>query len=679
MNRRARALILTVAAMSLALAASLAAGADEPKIVLTPKPGPEPRINGARVFGVRPGSPFLFTIPATGERPMTFAVENLPEGLVLDAATGRAEQRGRIEDPGNNRFYAFPSIAVNRNNDVLIGYTRFTPQEYPSATFSFRKASDPPGALEGETVFKSGESSYLGLGADWGSNRWGDYSVSLVDPVDDLTFWTVQEYAASPTGGWSGRWGTWWARITAPSADLSCSYSLSETSQAFGPAGGTGTVSVTAPPGCPWMAASNAGWIYVGSGNQGAGNGTVGFVIAPAVDAAKGRNATLTIAGQTFTVTQQPPGGSAGGGPLGGIDLAVISVSAPAEAVSGGQIVVSAVVQNRSPMDTGPFRIGLYINSGSSVGTGGDTLLGTCDVASLAANASLTCSRSPYLAWGMPTGKYVAGAIADDQDQIPDPDRGNNVRLSDTGAVSVTLSAQAPVISGAGVVNAASYRAGGIAPGELVTIFGANLGAPTLQYPRVSASGKVDTQAGGTRVLFDGAPAPMIYARADQVTAVAPFGISGTTEMQVESLGMRSNTVAVPVVASAPAIFTSDGSGSGPGAIQNEDFSLNTGSNPAVRGSWLEIWATGGGAMQPPPSDGSLGAPPFAQVSQRVSVRIGGAEAPVMYAGEASGMVAGVLQINVIVPPDAPSGAAVPIALTIGGVTSQQGVTVAIQ
>ncbi|HOW86244.1 MAG TPA: putative Ig domain-containing protein [Candidatus Aminicenantes bacterium] len=70
----------------------------EPRLVLTPRSGPEPRINGARVFGVRPGSPFLFTIPATGERPMTFGVENLPEGLMLDTATGRIT--GSLPGPG---------------------------------------------------------------------------------------------------------------------------------------------------------------------------------------------------------------------------------------------------------------------------------------------------------------------------------------------------------------------------------------------------------------------------------------------------------------------------------------------------------------------------------------------------------------------------------------------------
>lgn len=61
----------------------------EEPYILTPPPRPEPRINGPKVYGVRSGSPFFFTIPATGERPMTFAADGLPEGLSLDAQTGR--------------------------------------------------------------------------------------------------------------------------------------------------------------------------------------------------------------------------------------------------------------------------------------------------------------------------------------------------------------------------------------------------------------------------------------------------------------------------------------------------------------------------------------------------------------------------------------------------------------
>jgi alpha-galactosidase len=60
----------------------------EAAVVLTPKPSPQPRINGARVFGIRPGSPFLFTVPATGERPITISARNLPAGLQLDPQNG---------------------------------------------------------------------------------------------------------------------------------------------------------------------------------------------------------------------------------------------------------------------------------------------------------------------------------------------------------------------------------------------------------------------------------------------------------------------------------------------------------------------------------------------------------------------------------------------------------------
>jgi len=74
--------------LTMALGASLSAGFAEGRFVLTPKPGPEPRVNGPKIYGVRPGSPFLYRIPATGERPMTFGADGLPGGLFLDPETG---------------------------------------------------------------------------------------------------------------------------------------------------------------------------------------------------------------------------------------------------------------------------------------------------------------------------------------------------------------------------------------------------------------------------------------------------------------------------------------------------------------------------------------------------------------------------------------------------------------
>jgi len=81
-------ILLIVLCLSILGTMELAAMPEETAVILTPAPGPAPRINGTRVFGVRAGSPFLFRIPATGERPLTFAAENLPAGLTVDPLTG---------------------------------------------------------------------------------------------------------------------------------------------------------------------------------------------------------------------------------------------------------------------------------------------------------------------------------------------------------------------------------------------------------------------------------------------------------------------------------------------------------------------------------------------------------------------------------------------------------------
>ncbi|HXT13284.1 MAG TPA: NPCBM/NEW2 domain-containing protein [Candidatus Angelobacter sp.] len=72
----------------------------EPAVILTPKPSRKPRINNAKIFGVRPGHPFLFTIAATGDRPMTFSADGLPDGLQLDPTSGRIT--GMLNAPGDH-------------------------------------------------------------------------------------------------------------------------------------------------------------------------------------------------------------------------------------------------------------------------------------------------------------------------------------------------------------------------------------------------------------------------------------------------------------------------------------------------------------------------------------------------------------------------------------------------
>jgi hypothetical protein len=129
----------------------------------------------------------------------------------ITPSTGAVLQRARIEDTSAILSYAYPSIAVNQNDDVLIGYSRFSANQYASANYSFRFAADPPNTLGGDIVLKAGEAPY---NKDFGSgrNRWGDYSSTVVDPVNDLDMWTLQEYATAPDST-SDRWSTWWGQL----------------------------------------------------------------------------------------------------------------------------------------------------------------------------------------------------------------------------------------------------------------------------------------------------------------------------------------------------------------------------------------------------------------------------------------------------------------------------------
>ncbi len=129
---------------------------------------------------------------------------------------GAVSQRGRMDDAAGNLFYAYPSIAVNKNDAVLIGYSRFSASQFASGNYAYRIAADPANTLRNDTVLKAGEAKY---DKDFGSgfNRWGDYTNTVVDPVNDVDMWTIQEYAATRINP-SDRWGTWWGKIGEPPA-----------------------------------------------------------------------------------------------------------------------------------------------------------------------------------------------------------------------------------------------------------------------------------------------------------------------------------------------------------------------------------------------------------------------------------------------------------------------------
>ncbi len=202
-----------------------------------------------------------------------------------------------------------------------------------------------------------------------------------------------------------------------------------------------------------------------------------------------------------------------------------------------------------------------------------------------------------------------------------------SVQVSDStnAMASSTLSltiVQVPVISATGIMNAASYAAGGVAPGEMITIFGSGLGPPTLSPMQTDARGYVSTSLGGTQVLFDGTPAPLIYSLAGQVSAIVPYETFGksSTQVQVIFQSQSSSTVSVPVVTAMPGVFTLDSSGSGPGAIVNQNGTVNSATNPASAGSIVMIFATGEGETNPDGTDGKPdGFPAPTPIAQPVS------------------------------------------------------------
>ena len=247
-----------------------------------------------------------------------------------------------------------------------------------------------------------------------------------------------------------------------------------------------------------------------------------------------------------------------------------------------------------------------------------------------------------------------------------------------TASNQVTVYGLLPVPGITGVTNSASFTSNAIAPGELITIFGNSIG-PSVPLGAVLESDRVTTSLRGLTVSFDGALAPLLYAAAGQINAVVPFGVSGksTASMRISEPGGAGFNVSLPVSTAAPAVFAIGASGQG--AILNGDFSVNSPANPAARGSWIAIYATGSGVLTPAVVDGAIVSSANLPSSvSPISVTIGGVPATVSYQGAAPGFVAGVMQIDAQVPAGVAPGAAVPVTISVGGTAGLNTVTLAV-
>jgi uncharacterized protein (TIGR03437 family) len=255
---------------------------------------------------------------------------------------------------------------------------------------------------------------------------------------------------------------------------------------------------------------------------------------------------------------------------------------------------------------------------------------------------------------------------------------GGLVYLADAGNNAVRM--LEPACAGAGVcavANAASNASEAVSPGDAIVIYGFGLGPNTL-VANAPVAGVYGTSLAGTTVSINSAAAPLIYASSTQVAAVVPYEVNGSeATIAVTYNGQVLIPFTTALSLSSPAIFTASGAGTGQAAAVNQDGSVNGASHPAKAGSIVSFYMTGGGQTNPGGQDGLVGAVPLPISTLPVSVTIGGQAAYVSYSGGAPGMIAGVWQLNVEVPTGLAAGS-VPVEVTVAGVSSPAGVTVAV-
>jgi uncharacterized repeat protein (TIGR01451 family) len=302
-----------------------------------------------------------------------------------------------------------------------------------------------------------------------------------------------------------------------------CTYALSRTSENFSASGGSDSVGVTANPGtnnstCPWSATSNASWITITSGSGGSGNGQVSFTVAANTGAA--RQGTMTIAGQTFTVSEDAVGSS-----NPSADLSITKTGSPNPVTVGSNLTYTITVTNNGPSgatgvtvsDSLPSGV-TFVSATPSQGNCSGTTTISCGLGSLSngGSATVTIVVTPTQAGGISNTATVTR-------NETDPDLTNN---SDTRVTTVNPpSAAAPTIS------SFTPASGGV--GTSVTIQGTNL-------------------AGATSVKFNGTGATF-HVKGMHITATVPAGAT-TGPIAVTTPGGTATSAASFTVIPPPTI-----------------------------------------------------------------------------------------------------------------------------
>ncbi len=373
---------------------------------------------------------------------------------------------------------------------------------------------------------------------------------------------------------------------------------------------------------------------------------------------------------------------------------------------TGGSVVgipVSLVVTGQSTVSASPLQLSFSYQTGNPA-PAAQQIQVTGTAPSLPFTVvTATQSGGNWLSAGVTSGATPATAGAATPLSIsvsplqlgPGSYQGTVTVAGGTGATGTTtiqifLTVTAALPSITSVVNAASFLSGPASPGEIITIFGTNIGPTAPVGLTLDSTGKVSTSLANTQVLFNGTPAPLTYVSATQINCVVPYEFANVTSgpyVQVKFGTQTSNAFPLQQSQTTPAIFTAS-NGTGQGAILNADNSYNgsgTGTSPAAKGSTVQVYMTGGGLLTPPQPTGSVtcssgcaSVSAIPKPSLAVAVLVNNQPANFTFAGEAPGFVSGVMQVDVTIPPNTPSGP-VSITISVGGVSSQSGVTLQVQ
>jgi len=216
-------------------------------------------------------------------------------------------------------------------------------------------------------------------------------------------------------------------------------------------------------------------------------------------------------------------------------------------------------------------------------------------------------------------------------------------------AMSSSISPSGVFLDPTGVVNAGSFApfTAGIAPGELLVLYGSNLSSGT----QVASTVPFPTTLGNVQVKINGIAAPLYYVTQNQLSAIVPYAVtSGVAQIQVINNGTASNTVTMQIATTAPGVLTQSQNGLGYGDALHQDGSLVTAQNPAQIGETVSLFLTGLGVVNPAISDGAAGPTnPFSTATSTIAAYVGGTTANVSYAGLAP-QLAGLYQINLTIP-----------------------------